>query len=244
MLDKVIKGKVTAPPRLIVYGQEGIGKSTFAASAPSPIFVQTEEGLNQISCDKFPLCRDYETLIEQMFAVAHEDHDYLSFVMDTADWAERLIWTKVAKQENKESIDHIGYNKGYQFALDYWKDIVTGLDAIRSRGMAVIILAHSQVDKFDDPEQQSYHKYSLRLHKYASAYLTEWADAVLFAMTKTHVVKVGTGFNERHQARPVGKDGGDRIIRTVGSPTCVAKNRYQMPFELPLQWASVAEYLS
>ena len=105
--------------------------------------------------------------------------------------------------------------------------------------MAIVLIAHVRVQRFEDPESTAYDRYAPRLHKHASALLVEWVDAVLFATRKFRTETEDAGFGrERTIAAPVGADGGERIVRTVGSPTCVAKNRFGLPAELPLEWAA------
>ena len=103
--------------------------------------------------------------------------------------------------------------------------------------MAVILIAHAKVEKFDDPESSPYDRYSPRLHKHAAALLTEWCDAVLFASRKFRTQTEDAGFGRKRTiAHAIGKDGGERVLRAVGGPSCVAKNRYNLDGELPLDW--------
>lgn len=241
----IIKGKQRKPPRLVVYGPEGIGKSTFGAGAPNPVFLQTEDGLGEIECDKFPLPSSYAAFVEQLGQLCNHEHEYQTVVIDTADWLEKLIWADVARDEKKKSVEEIPYGKGYKLALSQWKEVLAGLDYLRNeRGMIAIVLAHAKIERFEDPESQGFDRYTLRLHKDADAYLREWADAVLFATRKQRIEKVGTGFNERHIAKPIGTDGGERVLRTVGSPACVAKNRYSLPVEILLNWQDFEQHLN
>ena len=241
----ISKGKSRKPPRVVVYGTEGIGKSTFGNTAPAPIFLPTEDGLGEIDCERFPLAKSYDEFIGNLGQLCQAEHNYQTAVVDTLDWLEKLIWAKVARDHNKKSIEDIGYAKGYQFALDSWKEVLAGLDYLRNeRGMIVVLLAHAKIEKFNDPESQGYDRFTLRLHRDADAYVREWADAVLFATRKQRVEKVGTGFNERTIAKPIGADGGERILRTVGSPACVAKNRFGLPAELPLSWEAFTQNIN
>ena len=246
LLDEIISGPTAAPPRLIVYGQEGVGKSTFAASAPNPIFLPTEDGLKRIDCRRFPVARSYAEFMGRLGQVCREGHEFETLVVDTADWLEKLVWADVCRQHNKASIEEIGYAKGYQFALTQWKEVVAALDyAHAERGMVVVLLAHAKIERFNDPELASYDRYTLRLHKDADAYLREWADAVLFANSKVRVQAEDLGFNKtRNVAKAVGADGGERLLRTVPSPAAVAKNRYGITGDIPLTWEAFAEHLA
>lgn len=238
ILDSIRKGREFAPPRILLVGIEGIGKSTWASSAPSPIFIQTEDGLGGIDCHKFPLATSYEEVIEQLSAISSEEHDYQTVVIDSVDWLERLIWDHVCRRTNVTNIERVGggFSKGYVYALDEWREVLQLLKRCHERGMAIILIAHAKIERFEDPENPAYDRYSPRLHKHAQALLTEWVDAVLFATRKMVVKTDGVGFDERKVATPVGPNGGERIVRTVGSPACVAKNRYGLPPELPLSW--------
>jgi hypothetical protein len=245
MLDTIIQGKTSKPPRVIEYGTEGIGKSTWAAAAPNPIFIQTEDGLGQIDCHKLPLVTEWNVMQNQLHAIYSQPHEYQTLVIDSLDWLEKLIWEDVASTNMVDSIEKIGYNKGYKFALKHWAEFLNMLDAIRNeRGMAIILIAHAKVERFEDPEVQGYDRYTLRLHKEADATLREWADAVLFATVKMRIEKEDLGFSKsRAIAKSIGSNGGDRILRTVGSPACVAKNRYAIPGDIPLVWEEFAKYL-
>jgi len=241
----IIRGKQSRPPRIVVYGVEGIGKSSFGASAPNPIILQTEDGLDHIEADRLPLCTRYKQFMAQLGEIASEPHDYETLVVDTLDWLEKLIWAEVCEKENKKSIEEIGYAKGYKYALNQWKEVISGLDWIRNnRGMIIILLAHAKIERFEDPESAGYDRYTLRLHKDADAYIREWSDAVLFAQRKQRIEKTGEGFNQRTIAKPIGLDGGERILRVVGSPACTAKNRYGLTTDIPLSWDELAEEIA
>ena len=243
LMNQIHTGRRIMPPRILMYGTEGIGKSTTAAQAPHPIFIPTEDGLDQIECDSFPLARRFDEVVSAVSALYSEEHDYQSVVIDSLDWLERLIWDDVCREYGVKNIEKAdgGYAKGYTHALTQWREALNGLDALRNeRGMAVILLAHAKVEKFEDPESVAYDRYSPRLHKHAAALVTEWCDGVLFATRKFRTESEDAGFNRKRSiAVALGTDGGERILRTVGGPSCIAKNRYSLPAELPLSWAAL-----
>jgi len=243
LLERIHTGRRHTPPRLMIYGTEGVGKSTTAAQAPSPIFVPTEDGLDQIECASFPLADKLADVEAALQVLLHEEHDYGTVVLDSVDWLERLIWDALCKQYGAPSIEKVdgGYGKGYVHAITYWRRVLDHLNALRNqRGMCVILLAHAKVEKFNDPDSEAYDRYSPRLNKHATALLTEWVDAVLFATRKIITKTADSGFGRaRTVAAGLGKDGGERILRCVGGPTCVAKNRYNLPAELPLSWPAL-----
>lgn len=247
-LANIQRGRAPMPPRIMLYGVEGIGKSTFAAEAPKPIFVQTEDGLAQIDCDKFPLATTFEEVQQALAELQTQAHDYETVVIDSLDWLERLVWDAVCKEYGVKSIEKAdgGYAKGYTHALTYWRQTVDLLGALRiGKGMAVVLIAHAKVEKFEDPESAAYDRYSPRLHKHASALICEWSDAVLFATRKFRTQSEDAGFNRKRTiANAIGKDGGERILRCVGGPSCIAKNRFGLAEELPLSWAAFVAALS
>lgn len=243
-LDSIKTGKESIPPRIMLYGTEGVGKSTFAAQAPAPIFIQTEDGLAQIGADRFPLATTLRDVMEALTALYTQEHKYQTVVIDSLDWLERMVWDEVCSDQGVKTIEKAsgGYGKGYADATAKFRTMTAALDAMRAKkGMACIMIAHSKVEKFEDPEEGVYDRYSPRLHKGASALLTEWADVVAFASRRLIVQQADDGAT---RARPVGKDGGERVLRCVGGPACVAKNRYNMPMEMPLLWSAFAAALS
>lgn len=248
LMSGIQRGRTTKPPRLLVYGTEGIGKSTFASGAAKPIFIQTEDGLDEIACDKFPLATTYGEVLTALTELQTEQHDYETVVIDSLDWLERLIWDQVCQETGAKSIEKAdgGYARGYTHALLYWREIVDRLNVLRNgRGMVIVLIAHARVEKFEDPESSPYDRYSPRLHKLAAALLSEWCDAVFFATRKIRTQTEETGFNRKRTiAHAVGRDGGERILRTVGGPSCIAKNRFGITEDLPLSWAAFLASLS
>ena len=221
-LDSIKCGVDPKPPRIMIYGQEGVGKSTVAASAPKAVFIQTEDGLSEIDTAKFPLCMTYDEVIEQLKAIRDGEHEFQTLAIDSLDWLERLIWDRVCADYGVKSIEKAdgGYGKGFTYALTYWREAVKILNEIRSkRQMAIILVAHAKVERFEDPEHPAYDRYQPRLHKSANSLICEWADAVLFATRRMRIDST-TG-----RAAPVGAGGGERVLRTNGSPAFNAKNR-------------------
>lgn len=245
LLQQITTGAHPKPPRLLLYGVDGIGKTSTAANAPNAIFIPTEEGVGEYDVASFPLCKSLADVENAISALVNEDHKYKTLVLDTADWLEWLVWEKLCSDYNVKGIEKVdgGYSKGYKHALGYWRHILDGLDVLRDKkGMAIILLAHAKVEKFEDPETTAYDRYSPRMHKDASAMLREWVDAVLFATRKIITKTEDAGFNKkRTTAAGLGANGGDRILRCEGSPACLAKNRFNLPPELPLSWQALED---
>lgn len=242
LLEQVKSGRHPAPRRIELYGTQGIGKSTFAACAPKPIFIQTEDGLGEIECDKFPLATRFDHVMKALEALYMDEHSYLTVAVDSLDWLERLIWEEVCREKGVGSIEDIGYTKGYVFSLTYWRTFLEGLSALRNdKNLTVILIAHARIERFDNPETDPYDRYTPRLHRLASQMIMEWCDEVLFATYKVHTKQTKEGFD---RTRTQGIGTGERIIRTVERPAHVAKNRLNLPEELPLDWNAYAHYIT
>ena len=234
LLQKIHSGKKHQPPRLLIYGSEGVGKSTLGSHAPNPIFLPTEDGVDHIACNSFPLCKTFDEFMEYLKALSVEAHDFKTVVIDSADWLERLIFDWICKQYNVKSIEKVegGFGKGYVLALTQWRQVIDGLRYLREeRGMIVLFLAHAKIESHTDPESTAFDRFSPKLNKHANAMLCEWCDAVLLAT------------RERGAAKGE-KSGGERVLRCIGSPTCVAKNRYSLPEMLPLEWSALMNALT
>lgn len=229
------------PPRIIAYGPHGVGKTTLAASAPKPVFIQTEDGLGEIGVDHFPLATAYSDVLEALTALCSEDHQFETVVVDSLDWFERLIWAEVCRTQGVKSIEDISYGKGYVMALDFWRDYMTAINYLRSeRKMTIFQTAHAEVKRFDDPAHDPYDRYQIKLHKMASAAVQEHADIVLFCNYRISTTKTDTGFNNK-RTRAVGS--GERLCHTQEKPAFLAKNRFSMPPELPMEWSAIAEHV-
>lgn len=241
MMDYIMRGTQIAPRRIMLYGTHGIGKSTFGSMAPEPIFIQTEEGLNDIECAKFPLAESYEMVEMALSELLSENHKYRTIVIDTLDWLESLIWKRVCKDRNVANIEEIGYAKGYTFALTYWREILDRLNGLRYKhDMTVILVAHAKVEKFENPAGDNYDRYCPRLHKHASAIAQEWCDEILFATYKVYTKAEDTGFGAK-KAKGVGD--GERVVYATQRPAYLAKNRLGMPDEIPLAWHEFNKYI-
>jgi len=230
-----VQKKPTARPRrCMVYGVHGIGKSTFGASAPKPLFIQTEDGIGDIDCDRLPLCGSLEMFYDQLGSVLSEDHDYQTLVIDSADWLENLISAAVCKRGGKKALTDFEFGKGNGLVVAEWGTVLEGLQQAVNRGLMVILLAHSEVTTFNDPLSNSYDRYSPKLLKKSSALIQEWCDEVLFAITKVFTTTEDLGFNKK---RTVATGGEMRVLKTTEAAGWYAKNRLAMPPEIPFSWA-------
>lgn len=240
---KIIKGKLKRPRRIVSFGPEGIGKSMFASLAPSPIFIGAEDGTSQLDIHRFPQPSGWGDILSALDSLGSEDHDYRTVVVDTLDWAEPMVWKFVCERDGKREISDYDWGKGYATSLDQWRLFISKLDALRTpkseggKEMGVILLAHSHIKKFENPEGADYDRYELKLHHKAAGFIKEWADCVLFFNyeTFTHNEKNG-------QAK--GIDSGTRVIYTERRAAYDAKNRENLPPKIPLSWDAFTEAAS
>ena len=242
LLNQIQSGPKPAPRRVLLYGVHGVGKSTFASRAAKPVFNQTEDGLAEIACARFPLANTFDDVMNALMELYAEEHSFRTLVVDSLDWLERMIWADVCRQRNVESIEDIGYAKGYTFALTHWRRIIDGLTALRGhRRMTIILIAHARIERFENPETDTYDRYVPRLHRLASQLIQEWCDEVLCATYKVHTKQTDAGF-DRTRTQAIGT--GERILRTTERPAHVAKNRLNLPAELLLDWDAYAKFFT
>lgn len=237
---KIISGKQPHARRTLLYGVHGVGKSTWASQSPSPIFLDIEDGLNDIACQRTQHQADFEMVMESLRWLFGQKHDFKTLVIDTIDWLEQLIFKEVAREQHKESISEIPYGKGYDLAVARWNKVFLALDFLRrDKGMHVIALCHCDVVKYTSPEADSYDRYQPALHKSSVNLWQEWCDEVLFANYRVYTKKTDEGFG---RSRTVAMGAGERFIQTSETATAMAKNRLGLPQEIEFTWADYAKH--
>ncbi len=250
MPPMIRKGRRQRPRKTLIYGVEGIGKSTLAAGCPGVIFLPTENGVDDIDCESFEPTTNYEASIEALGWLAESDHKYEGVAVDSADWLLRYASEYLCRTNNVKSIEDLGggYGKGHPMLAEFWASkVLKTLDYLhQQRGMAVILIAHAAVRPFNDPRSSPYDRYAPAFpenpkHPQASIgnMLREWCDEVLFCNYKVYTKTEETGFNK---ARTTAQGSGDRVLFTTEKPTHLAKNRLGMPDEIPLTWSDYASY--
>jgi len=233
-LNSIKKTTSMSAPRVLIYGEAGIGKTTFAAGAPKPVFIFTEDGAGTLEVDAFPKANSFQDVMGAISALYSDDHDYQTVVLDSLDFCEPMIWDEVCAAHNVKSVEAIPYGKAYVEALTYWRQLLDGLNALRDhKSMCVVLIAHHQIKRFESPEHDSIDRYDIKLHTKASALVQESVDVIGFAKLKTLIKQENMGFGN---TRTRGITTGERALAVVGTPAFVAKNRYGLPPELPLRW--------
>lgn len=230
-LSGIIKGKQQSPTRVVLYGVEGIGKSTFGANAPASIFLGAEEGTGQLAAERFPTPESWADIMEALRVLTGDEHKYKTLVLDTLDWAEPLLWAHICQRDGQKDIEAYGFGKGYSAALDEWRVFLAALERLRkAKSMHVVLVAHSWIKPFKNPAGPDFDRYEMKLNAKASGLLKEWSDCVLFANYETLTSK------DERTKRTKGVDSGARLLHTERCAAWDAKNRYGLPSWLPLGW--------
>ncbi len=221
---EIIRTRTNKPPRILIHADHGIGKSSLAAAAPSPIFVQLEDGLENIDTQAFPLCSSFDDMLEQLTWLYREKHEFKTLVLDSLDWAEMLIAQHVCKEGNKKSISDFSYGAGYQAVLENFNRVIKAVSAIReSRGMAVIAICHSQIKTYANPMGADYDRHCLKLRDKNAELWMEWCDLIGFMHFSVFTSTSKTGFGGE-TTKAYG--GTDRVLSCAPNAAYVSKNRY------------------
>lgn len=228
-LKSLNSSRTTLPPRNLIYGPPGRGKSTLCSEFPHNIFLDVEKGLpSNIDAHIYPEeTEGYDGIIEAIGRLASEDHDFKSVSLDTLDRLEPFVWAKVCADNGLKAIEDAGYGKGYLLADKYWRDIIDGMNFLRrERGMIVNYVAHSTIERFESPTTAPYNTYDIRLHKRAKAMFQDEVDNIFFVNEDPTLKTDDVGFNKKVTHA---EGGGVRWIYCDGRPSFTAKNRGGMP---------------
>lgn len=231
-LDRVRRGRIAVPLTVLLYGVEGIGKSTFGANAPAPIFLGPEDGTSHLDVERMPNPETWHDVLDGISTLTTDEHPYRTLVVDTLDWAEPLLWAYICERDGQRSIEGYGYGKGYTAALDEWRVFVLRLERLRlAKRMDIVLLAHAQIKTFKNPEGEDFDRYTPKINEKASGLLKEWCEVVLFSNYETFAVE------NKQTKRVKGVSTGARLIYTTRTAAYDAKNRFSLPESMPLDWA-------
>ena len=233
---EIIRGKIPCAKKTVIYGPEGIGKSTFASEFPDPVFIDTEGSTRDMDVGRLPVPTSWNMLLEEVKYVIQNPSVCKTLVIDTADWAEQLCSVGICDKYQKTGIEDFGYGKGYVFLQEEFGHLLNLLSELaEQKGIHVVLTAHAKMRKFEQPDEMgAYDRWEMKLSKNVSPMVKEWADMVLFANYKTHVIKV----DGKNKAQ-----GGQRVMYTTHHSCWDAKNRYGLPDEVPFSYDAIAHVL-
>lgn len=242
---KIQKTQITKPPRIVIYGQHGLGKSTFGSECPKPIFLQTEDGVDALGVEAFEKALDLKMVHDQLDYLLNNNVEYKTLVIDSLDWLEKLIWQSVCNDVGANDIAAIPFGRGYVMAEKKWKEVLDKVNRLNiEKKIMPVLLAHAQVKRFEDPERESYDRYQLDLQNKAAALVCEYADIVGFMSYKVAVTaKEGKFGASTVKAR----SSGDRVLYLEERPAFTAKNRFKMDDMIDVPeghgWQAMADQL-
>ena len=236
-LTSVIHGIKPQPHFVLLYGVDGVGKSTFGAEAPNPIFLGPEDGLGMLDVPHFPTPKTWADIKAAVNDLIMEDHQYKTLVLDSIDWIEPLLWAHLCKEGEVKSIEQVagGFGKGYVLAREQWQEFLKSLARLRKK-MNIVAIAHALIKTTEDPyEGERYDRYLVKMNDRAADLWREAVDCVLFANFETNFRKE----QGAKKAKAFGE--GKRVMFTERRPAFDAKNRFHLPFQMPLSWQAFAD---
>lgn len=237
MLNSVIKGLTPTKPSIVLYGEEKIGKSRLASEFPNPIFIDVEDGLNFIETTKTPVIKSYTEAIRWLDELLEKEHNYETVVIDSADWLEEIIGREIAHKYNAKSIDdpkckEFAYGVGYKLVGQAFIEIFKRLDLLKAKGVQSVLICHSKIKTVDNPVDDKYEKYVLKLNNNTQAKIKEWADLILFAKKKFYTTKDG----KTSDWKPV--------LLSGNNPAFEGGGRMKLPEEIELNYNKLKEVLN
>lgn len=232
--SQIAQTNETKPLRVVVYGVEGVGKSTFASGAPSPIFLCAEEGINHLEIERFPVIRNWVEVLEAIRILTHEDHPYKTLVIDTLDWLEPLCRDHVCKLAGVPHLDAIAHGSGLTEVVQQWRNLLSDLEMlVCSRKMSVILIGHAMMKRVEGLHG-SHDRYQLKLHERVVELLRGWSDLFLFARPERVIL-------ERRVTPPNPPE--VRLLHTENTGRWEANNRYGLPATMPLDWSEIVHFV-
>ncbi len=238
----ITRGKIQSAQKVVIYGPEGIGKSTFAAQFPDSLFIDTESSTKNMDVARMDKPTSW-TMLKNQIAYVKNNNVCKTLVIDTIDWAEQLCIDDICAQYNKKGIEDFGYGNGYVYEKEEFGRFLNSLEDLISKGINIVLTAHAQLRKFSQPDEfGEYDRWELKLGKKTGSQISplvkEWADMVLFANYKTVAVAAddkGTKFKAQ---------GGTRVMYTQHHPCWDAKNRFGLGDCIPFDYAQIAGIIS
>lgn len=236
----ITKGKIQSAQKVVIYGPEGIGKSTFAAQFPKPLFIDTEGSTKSMDVARFDKPTSWTMLNQQIAYVKSSPNICKTLVIDTIDWAEQLCLDEICARYQKKGIEDFGYGNGYVYEKEEFGRFLNSLEELVEKGVNICLTAHAQLRKFEQPDELgAYDRWELKLGKKTSSQISplvkEWADMVLFANYETFAVQTDK------EGKKFKAQGGTRVMYTEHHPCWDAKNRHGLAPKLPFEYQQIAQ---
>ena len=234
MSFNITSGPTATAQKVVLYGVEGIGKSTFASQFPNPVFIDTEGSTSNMNVQRLDNPNSWQMLIDEVNYVK-QTKICSTLIIDTADWAETLANKHVIARNGITSIEDLGYGKGYTMVKEEFGKLLNLLSELTDAGINVVVTAHAELKKKEEPDQMgAYDRYQLKLSRQCAPLLKEWSDMVLFANYETTIVTDSKTKSKK-------ATGGQRVMFTTHHPAWDAKNRHNLPEKLPFDFSSIAQ---
>jgi len=231
------KGPQARSIRCVIYGPEGIGKSTLASQFPDAVFIDFEQGTDTMDVARFENPTHFDGLILLLKNISQEDI-CKTVVLDTADKLENLITDHICEVNDWKNIEDPGYGKGYTYLAQKWLEVLKACDEVVDSGKNIVIVAHAAMRKFEQPDEMgAYDRWELKLSKKTAPLIKEWADIVLFMNYKNSIV-------EDPKTKSKKAVGGKRVMYATHSPTYDAKNRFGLPDSMDADFSEIAHIFS
>lgn len=229
----ITKGKIDRAQKVVIYGSEGIGKSSLAAKFPDPLIIDTEGGTAHMDVRRIDRPESWEELLGIVKEVAATPNVCETLVLDTADWAEQLVTNYICAKYKQNSIESFGYGKGYTYLSEEFARLLALFDSVIAAQIHVVITAHAKMRKFEQPDEMgAYDRWEMKLSKQVAPLVKEWCDLLLFCNYQTYVVTTETN---KQKAQ-----GGKRVMYTSHHPAWDAKSRVELPPVLDLDYKTIA----
>ena len=228
-LKRITKGKVDRPPRVVAYGFEGVGKTTFAAGAPNVFFLDANQGSFKLNVERVAV-ESWDETFDWLTAIEQDQIKCDNVALDVLSDFENMSHAKLFPGSTISKYEG-GYGKGDDVALMEWRKLLAQVERVWMRGKGIIFLAHATVKKFEDPTGPGYERFELACRKNVAALLKGWSDYVLFA--REDVTRAA------EKGKPVkATTTGDRWLHTKRTPAYDAKARGTalFPEKIPLSW--------
>lgn len=238
---QITRGKIPCAKKVVVYGPEGIGKSTLASRFPNPVFIDTEGSTKDMDVARLDPPSSWSMLLEEVRYIKQHPELCGTLIVDTADWAEMLCINHICSKNHKDSVEEFGYGKGYVYVQEEFGRLLNLLEEVIAVGVHIVLTAHAKMRKFEQPDEMgAYDRWEMKLSKGVAPMVKEWADMVLFCNYKTMVVNVDGQGTQKGKNKA---QGGKRVMYTTHHSCWDAKNRYGLPDEVPFEYESIGHIM-